>query len=231
MCIHKGYIVTTQPSAGLTALAYAQLRDEIVDGKLLPGEPLYEIHLATRLGMSRTPIREALKLLAPDGYVELLPSRGYTVPKRSHDELREFFELRAILESGASRHAALRATDAEIAQMEKLCQRYESEKNDEKWTQLGHDFHNLIIEAARNSRLKNMLHSLNAQIVISRRTVARADAVRRAAAIRDHRAILDAIKSRNDVLAESLAAAHVLRSYETTLRSYSPDLFASKKSA
>ncbi|MEQ1518947.1 MAG: GntR family transcriptional regulator [Usitatibacteraceae bacterium] len=223
--------MATQPSAGLTALAYAQLRDEIVDGKLLPGEPLYEIHLATRLGMSRTPIREALKLLAQDGYVELLPSRGYTVPKRSHDDLREFFELRAILEAGASRHAALRATDAEIAQLEKLCQRYETEKNDEKWTQLGHDFHSLIIEAARTSRLKNMLHSLNAQIVISRRTVARADAVRRATAIRDHRAILDAIKTRNDVLAESLAAAHVLRSYETTLRSYSPDLFASKKSA
>lgn len=223
--------MTTHQSAGLTTQAYTQLRDAIIDGKLLPGEALYEIHLATRLGMSRTPIREALKLLAQDGYVELLPSRGYTVPKRSHDDLREFFEMRAMLEAGASRYAALRATDAEIAQMERLSVRYEGEKNDEKWTQLGHDFHSLIIESARNSRLRNMLQLLNAQIVISRRTVARADAARRKTAIRDHREILNAIKARNDVLAETLAAEHVWRSYETTLRSYSPDLFASKKSA
>ena len=223
--------MSTQKSAGLATKAYAQLRDAIIDGKLLPGEPLYEIHLATSLGMSRTPIREALKLLAQDGYVESLPSRGYTVPKRSHEDLREFFEMRAILEAGASRYAALRATDAEIAQMERLCVRYETEKNDEKWTQLGHDFHDLIIDSARNSRLRTILQLLNAQIVISRRTVARADAAHRKHAIRDHRDILDAIKARNDVRAETLAAGHVWRSYETTLRSYSPDLFASKKSA
>lgn len=222
--------MATQQSSGLATQAFSQLRDAIIGGELVPGEPLYEIHLASQLGMSRTPIREALKLLAQDGYVELLPSRGYTVPKRSQDDIREFFELRAILEAGASRHAALRATDAEIAQLEKLSDRYEREKNDEKWNQLGHEFHSLIIAAARNSRLATMLNSLNTQIVISRRSVARAaDAGRRAAAIRDHRAILDAIRARDDVRAERLAGEHVWRSYETTLKSYSPDLFASKK--
>jgi DNA-binding GntR family transcriptional regulator len=162
-------------------VAYRYIRNAIQTEQFKPGERLREIDLAKLIGLSRTPIREALKLLAQDGYVELLPTRGYTVPKRSHDDIREFFELRAILEAGASRHAALRATDAEIAQMEKLCERYEREKNDEKWTQLGHEFHSLIIAAARNSRLATMLNSLNTQIVISRRSVARAaDAARRA---------------------------------------------------
>jgi DNA-binding GntR family transcriptional regulator len=211
--------------------AYAQLRDSVIDGGLRPGEPLYEIHLAERLGMSRTPVREALKVLARDGYLEELPSRGYTVPRRSLDDLREFFELREVLESSAARYAALRATRTEVEQLERICSRYEKEKDDEKWAQMGHEFHSLIVQSARNVRLHTVLHSLNAQIVISRRTVARADAVRRQAAIRDHRAIYEAIKARDEVKAQALAAEHVRRSYETTLHAYQPDVFAIQKTA
>ena len=97
--------------------------------------------------------------------------------------------------------------------------------------QIGHDFHDLIIDAARNTRLRTMLRSLNAQIVISRRTVARADELRRQVAIDDHLAILDAIKARDEVRAQFNAAEHVRRSYETTLRTYLPNVFANKKSA
>jgi len=211
--------------------AYAQLRDSVLDGELRPGEPLYEIHLADRLGMSRTPVREALKVLARDGYLEELPSRGYTVPRRSLDDLREFFELREVLEATAAKYAALRATKSELEQLENICFRYEREKDDAKWTQMGHEFHSLIVHAARNTRLHSMLHSLNAQIVVSRRTVARSDATRRQAAVHDHRAIFEAIKARDEVQAQSLAAEHVRRSYETTLRAYQPDVFATQKIA
>ena len=211
--------------------AYVQLRDAVVDGELRPGEPLYEIHLAERLGMSRTPVREALKVLARDGYLEELPSRGYTVPRRSLDDLREFFELREVLEATAAKYAAMRATRNELDQLEHICVRYEGEKDNDLWTQMGHEFHSLIVEAARNSRLQTMLHSLNAQIVVSRRTVARADPTRRQAAVHDHRAIFEAIKARDEVQAQSLAAEHVRRSYETTLRAYQPDVFATQKVA
>ena len=221
----------THKPEGLTARAYALLRDAVIDGSLRPGEPLYEIHLADSLGMSRTPVREALKVLTRDGYVEELPSRGYAVPRRSLDDMREFFELREVLESTATRYAALRATAAEMAQLERLCAQYEREKNDAKWAQLGHDFHNLLIKAARNTRLETMLASLNAQIVISRRTVARADDVHRRAAVRDHRAIFEAVLARDAGRAESLAAEHVRRSYETTLRALVPDAFATHKTA
>ena len=202
----------TIKTEGLTSRAYEQLREDIVQGVLAAGEALYEIHLAERLGMSRTPVREALKLLTRDGYLEELPSRGYAVPRRSLEDLREFFELREVLEASATRYAALRATPAEIAELERLCNRYEREKNDAKWAQVGHDFHSLLIKSARNSRLETMLDSLNAQIVLSRRTVAQADAVRRLAAVRDHRAIFEAVKARDDVRAQLLAAEHVRRS-------------------
>jgi DNA-binding GntR family transcriptional regulator len=219
------HLLTTKTS-GLTSRAYEQLREEIVQGTLLSGEPLYEIHLADRLGMSRTPVREALKLLTRDGYLHELPSRGYAVPYRSLDDLREFFELREVLEASATRYAALRATPAEIAQLERLCVHYEREKNNAKWVQFGHDFHSLLIKAARNSRLETMLDSLNAQIVMSRRTVAQADPVRRQAAVRDHRAIFEAVKARDDARAQTLAAEHVRRSYETTLRAHVPAAFS-----
>jgi DNA-binding GntR family transcriptional regulator len=215
----------------LVARAYGHLRDGVVDGTLAAGEPLYEIHLADHLGMSRTPVREALKALARDGYLEELPSRGYAVPRRSLDDMREFFEIREVLESSASRYAALRATPDEIEALEHLCSLYETESDHEKWTQIGHDFHDLVIRSARNARLQAMLGSLNAQIVISRRTVSRASALQRRAAIRDHRAILSAIQARDDARAQSLAAEHVRRSYETTLRAYQPDVFATQKTA
>jgi DNA-binding GntR family transcriptional regulator len=218
-------------TSNLTASAYEQLLEAIVQGTLVPGEPLYEIHLAERLGMSRTPIREAMKLLTREGYLEQLPSRGYAVPLRSLDDLREFFELREVLEASATRYAAMRATPPEIVELERLCQRYEREKNDVKWAQIGHDFHSVLIKAARNSRLEVMLNSLNAQIVLSRRTVAQADAVRRQAAVRDHRAIFEAVKARDEVRAQALAAEHVRRSYETTLRAYVPDAFSIRQSA
>ena len=223
--------MTTLKPEGLMDRAYAQLRDSVLDGELRPGEPLYEIHLADRLGMSRTPVREALKVLARDGYLEELPSRGYTVPRRSLDDLREFFELREVLEATAAKYAALRATKSELEQLENICFRYEREKDDVRWTQMGHEFHSLIVHAARNTRLHSMLHSLNAQIVVSRRTVARSDTTRRQAAVHDHRAIFEAIKARDEVQAQSLAAEHVRRSYETTLRAYQPDVFATQKIA
>ncbi|VWX61390.1 conserved hypothetical protein [Burkholderiales bacterium 8X] len=218
-------------SFGLTPRAYEQLREEIVDGVLRPDEPLYEIHLAERLGMSRTPIREALKLLTREGYLEELPSRGYVVPRRSLDDLREFFELREVLEASATRYAAMRASAADLVELGRLCDRYEREKNDAKWVQIGHQFHNLLIKSARNARLMAMLDSLNAQIVISRRTVAQADVARRLTAVRDHRAIFEAVRQRDETLAQSLAAEHVRRSYETTLRAHAPEAFANQKAA
>ncbi len=210
----------------LTTSAYEALRTAIEQAELAPGDPLYEVHLAERLGMSRTPVREALKLLERDGFIEQLPSRGYAVPRRSLDDLREFFELRETLEATATRYAALRATPAEIEQIEKLCERYAREPNWEKWNLIGTEFHNVIISAARNARLRAILMSLNAQIVLSRRSATGGEPERRKRAIADHLAICAAIKARDAQLAEQLAAAHVRRAYEVTLSASQSAAFA-----
>lgn len=206
--------------SGLGARAYVELRDAIVRGELAPGEPLFEIHMAARLGMSRTPVREALKELAREGLVEVLPARGYLVPRRSLDDLRELFELRESLEGMAARYAALRASDIALAQLQRLTERYEREKSWEKWAAIGSDFHDAIIAAAGNERLKTLLRSLNSQIVMSRRSALRADASRTQSAISEHRAIFEAIRARDAGRAQQIASEHVRRSYEATLNVY-----------
>jgi DNA-binding GntR family transcriptional regulator len=136
------------------------------------------------------------------------------------DDLRELFELRESLEGMAARCAALRATDAEIATLERLCERYEQEKDWQQWAQVGTEFHTALVTAARNERLAAILDSLKAQIVHSRRSALRGDEERRDAAIREHRAILDAVKARDGAAAEAHARDHVRRSYDATLSSY-----------
>jgi len=204
----------------LATHAYQQVRDAIIQGEFAPGAPLFEVHLASQMGMSRTPVREALKVLARDGFVQVVPARGYIVPHRSMDDLRELFELRESLEGTAARCAAQRATDAELAELESLCTRYETEQDLELWAQVGTDFHDLLVTAARNKRLATILDSLNGQIVHSRRSALKADPQRRDAAIREHRAVLEAVKARNAAEAEARAREHVRFSYEATLFSY-----------
>ena len=210
----------TLKNEDLATHAYQKVREAILQGEFAPGVPLFEVHLASRMGMSRTPVREALKVLARDGFVQVVPTRGYIVPHRSMDDLRDLFDLRESLEGTAARCAAQRATDAELAELESLCVRYENEQDWHRWVQIGTEFHNLLVTAARNQRLANILDSLNGQIVHSRRSVLRADAQRRDAATQEHRAILEAVKARNAADAEARAREHVRLSYEATLSSY-----------
>jgi DNA-binding GntR family transcriptional regulator len=216
------YTQKIQPTQteSLTSQAYQQVRAAIIQGEFEPGAPLFEVHLASQLGMSRTPVREALKVLARDGFVEVVPTRGYVVPRRSIDDMRELFELRESLEGMAARFAAMRATDQDLKELERLCINYAREQDWAKWAQIGTSFHDLLLVAARNGRLTAMLDSLNGQIVHSRRTVLQGNAQRRDAAIREHRAILEAVKAQQPDEAEARAREHVRLSYEATVFSY-----------
>lgn len=211
---------------GLSAHAYARVREAITTGKFAPGEPLFEVHLAAWLEMSRTPVREAMRILARDGFLQVIPGRGYIVPQRSLDDIRELFELRESLEGMASRYAALRATPAEIDALESLCDRYEQNKNWREWAAMGTEFHNLLVDAARNTRLKSMLESLKAQIVQSRVSSLRDNPLRHTAVNAEHRAILNCVKAHDGEAAEALTRAHVRLSYQAALEASRIDTVA-----
>lgn len=202
---------------GLAAGVYQRVRASLVEGHFEPGQALFEVKLAAEMGVSRTPVREALRVLASDGFLEIVPSRGYIVPRHSVNDARELFELRESLEGMASRYAALRATPAEIASLEHLCIRYEHETDWRQWAQVGSEFHSLLVSAARNARLKTILDSLKEQIIQLRRSLLRDDDARRDIAIREHRLILDCVKARDEIGAEARAREHVRHSHRAAM--------------
>lgn len=197
--------------------AYDELKQSILSGIWDAGDVLYEVHVAERLEMSRTPVREALRVLAREGFLESA-ARGFAVPRRSMDDLRELFELRDALEGMASRAAAMRASDEEIAAIARVCDEAAKYEDWESLAPLGTEFHQLIITAARNERLAKMLGSLKGQIILSRHTSMRMLESRRLESVHEHRAIMTAIRDRNPDAAEREARFHVRRSYEVTVQ-------------
>lgn len=211
---------TAEKNNSLSNYAYEQVRAAILRGDFHAGEALFEVRLAEKLGTSRTPVREALQVLARDGFVESTPLRGYSVPRWSIDDVRELFELRETLEGAATRYATLRVSAAGIAELEQLCEQYEQASEFEAWTLIGTEFHNRIFAMAGNRRINTLLDSLKAQIMLTRRSVLEGVNGRREESVREHRAILDAIRRPDADAAEQLAREHVRLSYQATLHGF-----------
>lgn len=203
---------------GLGSQAYTQLRSLIVEGAYQPGEPLFESRLADQLGMSRTPVREALQVLARDGFLEFVPSRGYSVPRASPSDLRELFEIREGLEGMAARVAAQRAEPDDIAALRQLCDAYDRAENWQQWASIGAEFHARIAAASHNRRIAEALNSLAAQIDLTRRFELRAVSKRHDGAAIEHRAVMEAIAARDPDAAEARAREHVRSSHQASVR-------------
>ena len=146
------------------------LRQAIRDGVLPPGERLMEIPLAEELGVSRTPIREAIRILEQEGLVVMIPRRGTYVADMSLKDVTEVFELRSILEELAAELAAERITNEEIEALEQHLVEignYMNENNLDKVVQADILFHEILYKASRNDRLVEMIHNLREQTLRS----------------------------------------------------------------
>jgi DNA-binding GntR family transcriptional regulator len=218
--MRRGKVEVAKKAHGLSAQAYQQVRAAILGGEHSPGEVLFETHLADELGMSRTPVREALQILAREGLVEIIPNRGYLVPRLSMSDVRDLFELRESLEGLATRCAAIRVTNDEIAELEQLHDRYERAQNWEASAPIGNEFHNRILSLAGNARLTAILGPLKAQIGLTRLAQLRDVRGRHDESVVEHRAILKAIQQRDAAAAERHARVHVRRSSEATLQAF-----------
>ncbi len=170
--------------------------------------------------MSRTPVREALHVLAREGFIDALPGRGFLVPRWSHQDVRELYELRESLEGFATACAAKNITSVEIAELESIYEAYIEATDWEVLVHLGNQFHNKIVASGRNQRLTKILDSLKAQISMTRVSQLRDIQGRRDESTREHRAILDAIIKRDGDLAERKARFHIRSSYESTLLAF-----------
>lgn len=139
------------------------LRAEILEGRTPPGEWLRQEHLARDLGVSQTPVREALKQLAAEGFLEHVPYRGIRVVQFSIEDVQDLYASRAVLEPRAARFAARSITDAELAEIAGLHRRMlrcESPARLREYRDLNRQFHEVIIAASRRAFLVRTLGQL-----------------------------------------------------------------------
>lgn len=198
-------------SQPLWEAVYLALRGAIVRRDLAPGERLAEQQLAEELGASRTPVREALRRLALEGFVVLVPRRGAYVAGLSFKDMNDVFELRMALEGLAAALAAERITQEELAALERgvaeLAEAIEGGVS-ERLAQIDADFHNLIYMASRNRRLMQIVANLSDQIQ-SFRIRSLAVPGRLKATLSEHRRLAAAIARRDAPAARRLAEEHI----------------------
>ncbi|MDR3516518.1 MAG: GntR family transcriptional regulator [Azospirillaceae bacterium] len=177
-----------------------RLRDHIVEGNLKEGERIPERELCEMLGISRTPLREALKVLAAEGLLELLPNRGARVRELSPQDLTELFDVMGGLEALAGRLACEAITDDEIAAVEKLhYDMYRSylRRDMHGYFQFNQMIHQRIVQAARNSVLQATYAAMTSRLRRARFSANTSrDRDRWSEAMREHEEILDALRRR-----------------------------------
>jgi DNA-binding GntR family transcriptional regulator len=195
----------------LTKLLIEKLKEAIVSGKLVPGEPLAEAQLAASLKVGPAALREALRALEVEGYVTFRPDNDVVVSKPSREEIEDYYTIAGALEGLAARLAVERARPAEIERLRELHQALKEacQKRDVlRYFDARNDFHRLIADIARNERLYRLLEQLRQELqktrTLSLRLPQRLDY-----SMREHDQILDAFLKKNPELAAGAMARHL----------------------
>ncbi len=180
----------------------------IRDGIYRPGDPLREEEVATRLGVSRTPVREALGRLQEKGLLEAAPGRGVAVSILSMQQIFELYAMREELEGMVARFAAQHATEAEIANLERINSEFAASTDPAVAAQLNRQFHARLYDAARNRYLRQAVEDLQETIALLPDTTFIQEG-RTQTATDEHRTILEAIRHRDREAAEKAAVDHI----------------------
>ncbi len=209
----------------LRELVFESLREAIITGRLSPGERLMEIQMAEEMGVSRTPVREAIRKLELEGLVVMLPRKGAYVAGLSLKDITDVFEIRGALEGLAAELAAERITDEELEGLERYLVKIseESETGDlSKVVETDTDFHSLIYGASRNQRLSQIINNLREQIQRFRKASLSYPG-RVKVAVEEHRKIVEAISSRDGELARKLAYEHIENAENSMMSMFQQD--------
>ncbi|WP_244507667.1 GntR family transcriptional regulator [Methylobacterium phyllostachyos] len=190
----------------------AGIREMVIAGVLRPGDKISEQALCQRFGVSRTPLREALKVLGSEGMLQLLPRRGAVVASVSPEEIDELFPIMAALEALAGELVCKHASDADLAQLSAIHDHMMSAhavEDEPTYLQANRSFHETLVSAAGNATL-----TASYMQILTRtrafRFVARKSPENWQAAVRDHHAIMGALKVRNAARLSRLLRRHVM---------------------
>lgn len=191
--------------------AYRRIRAAIQSGQLKPGERLREMELAESIGLSRTPVREALARLESEGLVAHDASRGIMVAELDYSMVTELYYMREVLEGTAARLTAQHASEVEISILEDLCGQYEAatqEGDQHALAASNRRFHETLYRCSHNRYLVNMLTVLHDALSLLGGTTLRSGE-RAAETLQEHQAVVDAVKARDSDAAERALRNHI----------------------
>ncbi|MDP4032451.1 MAG: GntR family transcriptional regulator [Pseudorhodobacter sp.] len=197
--------------------AYRRLLEEIRRGDLLPGARLRETELAARLGVSRTPVREAIRALEADGLVVHAPRQGATIRSLDYAEVMELYEMRAVLEGTAARLAAQAASQIELDELAALNAEFAAAADARTAYELNRQFHLTLLDAAKNRFLVKSMNALQKTLMILGPSTL-AEAERAAGAVAEHARLLAALQARDGSRAEAEMRAHIEAAHRVRLR-------------
>jgi DNA-binding GntR family transcriptional regulator len=192
---------------------FEQLKKMIFDGEFRPGNRIIESEVAESIGISRTPVREALHKLEAERLIVRLPKGGYVVKGMSISEIEEIFDIRVILESFAGYLAAERWNDNEIAPLEGKLEEFEKYlliHDLKELTRLNTEFHELLYALSKSPKLIEMINNLRDEIFLLREILLESMKMG-TLSHNDHKGIIKAIKSREAKKVERLIKEHILR--------------------
>ena len=214
---------TENDTHGLRRKVFAIIEEAVLNDKYKKGESLIESKLATELGVSRTPIREALTQLEHEGLVQLIPNKGALVTGISPKDIQDIYTIRMMIEGLAARWAAENITGEEIKELKEavdLEEFYTSKADIEHLIQLDSRFHQVIYKASKSRPLMYMLQTFHHYIQRAR-TQSIGTPGRAQKALNEHKAILQAISARDGAKAELLTAAHIQKAQANLLKALS----------
>ena len=219
--------VTSEPSrsrgpvSATTRRAYESVQEGIAAGELPAGSWLREPVVAARLGISRTPVREALRMLAAEGAVELVHNRGARVVRWSAEDIDEVYRLRGLLEGHGAALAARSATAEQVDHVRSCQRRYEEALREgpdsARSAACNDDFHAAVMTAAGSPRLAALLGTISSAPLVARALRQYGEDDRRRSVLQ-HRDILLALTRRDEDLAEAAMRSHILAARYAAVR-------------
>lgn len=195
----------------LRGKVFHQLQNEILNGKYNPGESLVETKLSEELGVSRTPIREAIRQLELEGLVQSIPNKGVFVTGISYQDIEDIYTIRMLIEGLAARWAAEKISDTELSELREAVEfeEFYTGRNDtEHLLKLDSRFHDIIFKASKSKTLMHTLSTFH-HYVQKARAESLSTPGRARKVLNEHKAILNAIADKDPKKAEKLTVEHI----------------------
>ncbi len=217
----------TSDQYSLRGRVFHKIRGDILNGKYKENEELKEVAIGQELGVSRTPVREALRQLELEGLVQIIPNRGAFVTGIQASDVRDIYLIRARLEGLCARWACEHITKEQMDAMEEnvyLAEFHAKKGNMEQMTELDNQFHRILYESGNSKMLEHLLMDYHQYVMrIRRKTLSTPE--RAIASNKEHHGIMEAIKANNPELAERLADEHMVNAYDNMVKNGLFDLY------